>query len=184
MHFNYYVRLSENVLLSTRYGHRSVLHPEKLCTFVYADWYVLNIPTERCIPHAFIGSISEQAFYNNYNELFHLLQFLAQPTEALFFACPHFILQLFLTAYLGSSLLILQQDIYHFLFTILKALTFFPEVKSPMVHALSSSVPGGWARDAGASNLPSHWHWVEEALSSLGLLSLFWSPSEHVALNE
>lgn len=79
----------------------------------------------------------------NTQRLAHVLQqFLAQPTAALVFACPHFVLQLFLTASLGSSLLILQRDIFHFLFTILKALTFFPEVKSPTVHALSSSTSG------------------------------------------
>lgn len=66
-----------------------------------------------------------------------------QLTEALLFAYPHFMLQLFLTASLQSLLLILQWDIYSFLCTILKAVMFFPEVKSAMVHALSSSVTGG-----------------------------------------
>lgn len=59
-------------------------------------------------------------------------------------------LQLFLTASLQSLLLILQWDIYSFLCTILKAMMFFPEVKSAMVHALSSSVSGG-AGDTSAS---------------------------------
>lgn len=80
-------------------------------------------------------------------------------------------LQLFLTASLQSLLLILQWDIYSFLCTILKAVMFFPEVKSAMVHALSSSVTGG---GLGTPVLPStHWHWVEQALFFLGLLSLF-----------
>jgi len=67
--------------------------------------------------------------------------FLAQLTEALVFACPCFRLQLFSTASPGSSLSILQWGTYHFLFTILTAPIFFPEVKSSIVHAPSSSVP-------------------------------------------
>lgn len=79
--------------------------------------------------------------------LSHLLCFLAQSTEALIFACPPFIPQLFLTACLGSSLLILQQDSYNFLFSVLKALMFFPEVRSPCFLPFQGG-PG----DATASN--------------------------------